>query len=309
METDQIDVYWNFVLERHRTYVRRTENRPLIDDLTQPVWTHDDVLRRNKFTNVFRVLDYGSQFLLGSLLTPDVEPEDLVMRAFLYRYQNRPEPWVAYYLEYGEYPTREDLLSGRLAAFWTRYSAEGNPIFGNAYKMFSGAENKGMTRLEWVMSLTRWLSDETDLPAHIIKAQSLTERIQLLQQIPRCAGFMSMQIATDLGYTDALATDENETVVAGPGALRGLKVAFGTSKDSVRLISEVRDWFADRESHGVWIETPNFALRRPSLMDIQNTFCEFGKYDRYVREQTPESTKVFTAKHVTPGEPLLPTHW
>ena len=59
--------YLEFVEERHRIWEKRRSGEP------QP-WTEDHVLQDRKFTNVFRVLDYGSQFLLTNLLSDYISP-------------------------------------------------------------------------------------------------------------------------------------------------------------------------------------------------------------------------------------------
>src|SRR5690349_21447205 len=103
--------YLDFVAERHRVWERRQK-----EFSTAPVvWTDDPVLAAFKFTNVFRVLDAGSQFLLKMLNEP-ISFSEKVFRAFLYRYTNRPEPYVAFHMAFGRYPLRSDAENGDLLA-------------------------------------------------------------------------------------------------------------------------------------------------------------------------------------------------
>lgn len=73
MDLDRAMEYLEFVHERHNVWERRRAGDP------QP-WTSDPVLAGNKFTNVFRVLDYGSQFLLKELLDPSLPSRDILAR-------------------------------------------------------------------------------------------------------------------------------------------------------------------------------------------------------------------------------------
>jgi hypothetical protein len=56
MNEEMMSLYRVMVVERHKIYLARQNNEP------QP-WTTDPVLRNRKFTNMFRVLDPGSQFV------------------------------------------------------------------------------------------------------------------------------------------------------------------------------------------------------------------------------------------------------
>lgn len=279
--------YLSFVQERHRVYIRRRLGLP------QP-WTDDPVLAREAFTNVYRVLDRGSQFLLKVLQDPNTTPVDKVAQAFLYRYTNKPEPWQMFYDGHGHWPTAGNLPAVR--EYWLHLREAGVPLFGNAYTMFSGAENPGVTRIGWVLDMT----EKELLPAapKIVGAGSLEERVKLLQTVRRCGPFMGMQIATDLGYTDELATDENDYVVAGPGSIRGTQhVSPGSPPESV--IAQ-----AQPQLEALGISLADF-YRPPSLMDVQNTFCEYSKY---VRRRAKGKLKNYTPRYAVP-EPVYPNHW
>jgi hypothetical protein len=295
MNVDMALTYLAFVGERHRIWERRQASQPA-------PWTEDPVLRAHKFTNVFRVLDYGSQFLLTDLLyiPGPATTRDVLMRCFLYRYTNRPEPWEAFREEYGRMPICED-LEENLPSLWHDYRAGGNPVFGNAYKMFSGAENKGTDRLTWITQLAnRYFGfGPDDIAEDFLNADHPRERLEVLKTIPRCAGFMGMQILTDFGYWDP-NYNENEFVVAGPGARVGARHIFPGTQGA-----EAIAWA--RGAVQMDPDLPRVAGRTPSMMDIQNTLCEFGKYVRY--SQLPPKRKDYTAAHPEPVEPFLPPHW
>lgn len=289
---DNRDLYHDFVVERHNVWLRRQSGG------TQP-WTNDPVLRTKKFCNVYRILDHGTQFVVRDLMyrKPGPSFHNVLMRCFLYRYTNRPEPWRAFFDEFGRYPMAEDLTSN-LPSFWQDYAARGNPIFGNAYKMFVGAENKGMSRLDWVLDLTRnWFSDH-ELSARVFwSIGDQAHQHEILMEIPRCANFMAQQILTDVGYSRWVKSDES-FVIAGPGAIRGAKAIepYMTPDEAIEK------WFTFFEKSGTIL----LGNRTPSRMDIQNTFCEVGKYLRWAENTTPRD---YRAAHPTVEAPFLPPHY
>lgn len=297
MNPDAAMTYLDFVVERHNIWWKRQQGQ-------EGPWTDDTVLRDRKFTNVFRVLDYGSQFLCRELLYDDsrLSPGDVLMRAFLYRYTNRPEPWLAFKEEFGRMPIRED-LERNLPDLWADYRAGGYPIFGNAYKMFSGYENKGTDRLTWVTRLVERFFGfgDDDITDAFWDARSPADKLAVLKTIPRCADFMGMQVLTDVGYWDP-SWDENAFVVPGPGARVGAK-AIGMQADAA--IAWAHHALSFREDapiipvHDGW--------RLPSYMDVQNTFCEFGKYIRYTGKPHP-TRGGYKGMHPT-EPPFIPPHW
>jgi len=281
--SENLDKYAAFVRARHQVWQRRLLN-------IAPPWTEDPIVATRKFTNVFRILDRGSQYLYQ--IMRDEDYHTALFRAFLYRYTNRPEPWVAFEEVWGYLPTHEDAVDGTLLATWMEFRKQGMPIFGNAYKMFSGLENKGTDRLTWSVNLARdWITS-----AFAERYQSLGDqksRAELLQTIPRCASFMGMQILTDTAYYDGRS--ENEFVIAGPGAIAGSK-AIDVRVHPDAMIRGLTQFWADQGD-------VNLYGRVPSLMDVQNTLCEYSKAVKWSPGR---------ANYVPVGPqqaPILPLHY
>ena len=299
MNPDMALTYFDFVQERHQIWAARQAG------LAQP-WTDDLVLSSRKFTCVFRVLDVGSQFLVRELLLRD-EPsyEDTLMRCFLYRFTNRPEPWEYFDLIHGRYPVRED-LDGLLLENWNDYRGNAAPIFGSAYNLYCGSENPGVDKMEWFLENTRkHFSPSNPGVVGAFRDASQQERFDLLCQIPRVGPFLAMQILTDFGYSPWAGEDlENEFIVAGPGAVKGAKIVT-PEWDAVKTIR-----WAQEQVYAlpVSVVTPCGSLRPPSLMDIQNCFCEFDKYVRW--SSKPNSGNPYRPAHPGPQPtPTYPRHW
>jgi len=306
MDVDAALTFLSFVEERHRAYLARQEDRP------QP-WTDDPIVASRKFTNVFRLLDFGSQFVLTDLVDPELDPVDQLLRLFLYRHTGRVEAWQYLDITSG-YPTRENLDD--VVAAWKEYRGDftwgsGGPstpggirkhktknyqrrIFTSAYLVFPQSQVPGTDKFDSIIDLTRRLfMDKPYVGTAFMLAETQAERFATLRQNSGVADFMSMQILTDWGYTTEFR--ENDFVVAGPGARKGA-AALGMQP------GPAIDW--------AWRSIQHLRIgdRSPSKMDAQNTLCEFSKYVRFLEKPAP--TKLYKPAHPGPRPaPVLPQHW
>lgn len=279
--------FLDFVAERHRIWERRQRGE------VGP-WTDDPILDSRKFTNVFRVLDHGSQFVLSDLIEPELEPEDLVARLFLYRHTGRVEAWEYLPFMLGRYPLIEDLDD--VLEAWKRYRAKNRPIFTGAYLVFPQSQEPGTDKLDSIVGLTQRLAGE-GVFRDFVKADSQADRFHTLRRNKGVADFMSMQVLTDYGY--ATMFRENDFVVPGPGARKGAALVSpgNNATSTVEVAWQAVCWLPD---------PPTLEGRLPSLMDVQNCLCEYSKYVRYAEKPQPNAR--YSARH-KPERPLLPRHW
>lgn len=290
-----MDDFLAFVVERHRIWEQRQAGSP------QP-WTADPVLATRKFTNVFRVLDPGTQFVLNELLDPELSPRDQLMRLFLYRHTGRVDSWEWVNLALGHYPTWDTLEDTRAA--FKQWRGPKQPVFTNAYLVFPQSSIPGTDKLDSIINLTQRLFTP-DSPDDVMYDWSLArtqeERFKVLQRNLGVGNFMAMQVLTDWGYQ--LDEDrEDEFLVPGPGSVKGAK-ALDPSVHPLdlvrRVVRQVRE-LAD---------CPRLGYRVPSLMDIgSNLLCEWSKYVRF-RAQ-PSQPKPYVPAHPGPQPaPNLPTYY
>lgn len=292
-DQQRFKLWLDFVQERHNVWCRRQLGQA-------GPWTSDPILASRKFTNVFRVLDPGSQFIFD--LAEGVDARTFLMRCFLYRHTGRVEAWRSLLYETGEYPT-PDNLQDTLEA-WRLYREAGSPIFTGAYLVYPGSSIPGTDKLESMVTLTDRLFNGGGVAQQFLAAKSQQERFATLRRNKGVADFMSMQILTDYGYCDD-ADREDEFVVPGPGCRKG--VAHITDTRDVAGFLRLARWELMQLDDCPSLDI-NGTTRYPSIMDVQNTMCEFSKYVRYL-----ESGKVgapYVPAH--PGQqpqPKLPSHW
>lgn len=290
--------YLDFVVDRHSVWAQRQNG------LEAP-WTGDPILAARKFTNVFRVLDTGSQFLLKELLNdPDISPETALMRSYMYRITNLPDPWVFLKGLYGRYPLPGDLefpMPGKLKVF----NREGGKVFSGAYIIRPEPTTKGVDKIDSVVLMGQRLFHplaETNIVEEFLAASTMQERFDVLRAQKGIGDFIAMQVLTDYGYSRFGADqDENSFIVPGPGAINGALELF-PDKRAKDVIYWARAELLELEER-----CPTIEGRPPSLMDVQNTLCEFSKYARYLRAEPK-----FSFYQATPGAqptPTLPEHW
>lgn len=312
MDIDAALTFLGFVEERHRIWEKRQAGAP------QP-WTRDPILAARKFTNVFRVLDPGSQFVLTDLLDPEMPPEEFLLQCFLYRHTGRVEAWEYLPFVLGRYPLHED-LDDALEAF-QMYRGEvttktlqershadtphkitrtkktsARPVFTGAYLVFPQSAEKGTDKLESIVRLTQRLWDNGSF-REFVDAETQRERFRALRWNKGVADFMSMQVLTDFGYSTEFR--EDEYVVPGPGARKGAAALGMTGEEAIEWAYQ-----AVRQSP----DCPTIEGRKPSKMDIQNCLCEYSKYVRYAAK--PGNPAPYRPAHPGPQAlPVLPERW
>lgn len=288
---EPIELYKRYVHERQMVWERRQLGLP-------GPWSDDPILNDLKFCNNFRVLDRGSQYVLRMMQDAKTKG-DVVLRAFLYRFTNMEVVWEVFLNQHGRWPIEMDITDGTLEEFILETGERMN-LFNPAYLLSPGMNNKGMTRPEWLVK-TMYIADQAILNEDFYDAP-MAEKHWVLTTIPRCADFLAMQVLTDIGYSDILPQDENEFVVPGLGALRGLEALGYRPRQSISAMQELQEHFS-----GSIVLDVKGTERPLSLMDIQNTLCEFGKYHRAVSGVRSRPRKFHPAG--TPADPIYPNHW
>jgi hypothetical protein len=254
-----------------------------------PPWSFDPILRGHKFTNAFRWLDYGSQFVITDLWNDGLPDYEFLWRCFLYRHTNLPSAWMAWAAETGDYPVSQDVED--LREFWHEYAAAGNRVFSGAYMIYPQSARKGTNKIDSILDLCIRVFEEGETRRDFFRVRTQRDRFMALRQNKGVADFMSMQILTDFGYSTEFR--EDEFVVPGPGAIKGAKALGLPPLDAI-------EWSRSA------VTEPHAYGRPLSRMDHQNLLCEFSKYVRFSRAQT--QPQAYTGTH-TLRDFTVPPNW
>jgi len=272
--TAVFDTYWRFAAERQAIFYRRLVGGagPL---------TVDPVLRAHRFTNAYRVLDRVSQFLIGEVqYRPDrsQQPLELFFRTMLFKIFNRIDTWKAIEARLGPITWATTPLDKIKAVLEDRH-ARGIRNYSPAYIMPSPPFGHARKHANHLALIARMMGDR--LPDRLRQAPSLHVVYERLLAYPGLGPFLAFQAAIDLNYSDLLDFDENDFVVAGPGALDGIAKCFTNVKG--RSPEQVIAWMVkhqDRECERLGLRFQALPGRKLHLIDCQNLFCEVSKYAR-----------------------------
>lgn len=251
-------------------------------DNQNPPWTQDPILQQHKFTNVYRFLDRESQYLIFQIINPfRGKEEDLMLTIILYKIFNKYQTWEQLLLRLGMRPTIQAFDPPKFAKILSDLQRM-QPIFNNAY-MMTGASSKYDLGSKHETRLTILKKEFIPLIPKLLTSKSLRELYENLRQVTFFWPFIAMQFAIDLNYSPIRQFDENEFILAWIGARRGIKKCFDSFDSYEQVIHWVLHNF-DNLMQKFWLTAHLLPTRKPTLIDLQNCFCET---DKYLRVKSP----------------------
>lgn len=301
------DTYWRFAAERQKVYLARLRQDPL-------PWTQDDIIEVHRFTNVYRATDRVSQFLIRTVQrgpNASEDPIDVVFRTLLFKVFNRKDTWQHLEERVGEVSWRTyDHRNYRRAL---DEAAQVGPIYSAAYVMPPPQLGENRKHANHLRLLEQMISG--GLTGCILSARSLREVYEALLAFPGVGPFLAFQYTIDLNYSDLLRFDENDYVVAGPGAKDGIRKCFG--REAAGIETEVIRYMVETQADHfarLGIAFPGLFGRPLHLIDAQNLFCEVDKYSRVRHPEVAGiSGRSKIKQKYRPGEavaaPIFPKRW
>lgn len=306
------DCYWQFAFERQEVYFARIAGLPY-------PWTDDPIIRNYRFTNVFRISDRVSQYLLTDVVYDccNRDPDDTCFRILLFKLFNKIETWEYLREELGDICWNTfsvDLYDSLLI----KRQRSGAPIYSSAYIMpaANGARGKWSKHRSHLLLIERMMKDQ--LASRIAAAQSLKQVYEALNRYKGLGPFLSYQYAIDINYSNLCDFDENDFVVPGPGAMSGIKKCFpGADRAAFSdiIMSVVQRQREEFENRGLRFR--NLYGRDLHAIDCQNLFCEIDKYTRLIMPELEGVGNRFrikrryqmSARGAGISEPFLPPKW
>lgn len=303
------DAYWRFAAVRHDIYLRRLRGE-------LPPWTSDPVLTGWRFTNVYRAADRVSQYLIRNVIYQgDQDPHEVAFRVLLFKWFNRISTWEALSDRLG--PLRlasfDPSAAERVLSQWRK---AGNRVYSAAYIVPPVPGETGPKHAGHLALTVRVL--ESGFVERIQAAGTLEGVYRELRSWPGIGAFLGYQFAIDLNYSNVIDHDEDEFVVAGPGALDGLSKAWPGA--DLRYAGDlIRRTAAEQQEQFARLEL-NFTglFGRPlKLIDCQNLYCEISKYARVAHPEAigvAGRTRIKQSYRTTPPpapvpEPFFPPKW
>ncbi|ADD03948.1 uncharacterized protein Nmag_0358 [Natrialba magadii ATCC 43099] len=295
LDEESLDLFWQFITERQKVWYRRViEGRP-------SPWTDDEILQEYRFTNVYRELDPGTQYVIQNILEADASRQDKILNVMLYRLIGRLETH-----EHLGFQSRETFdaaeFEGKLKH---RRDGLGETVFTGAY-MVSGYNQMGSSdKVENVAALFGEITDDPEFFDDMLSTESLEGTYKLIRSQPGFGNFLSYQVLVDLLYpvdyydgNSVLPFSPNDWSAPGPGAQKGLKQLVTEFNGFGRL--DVMRWLRQNQQQEFerldldfpYLETEDKGGLELSLANIQNCLCEFYKYHK-IRHSNGRARRCF----------------
>lgn len=297
--------YWHLAAERQRVYHARLVGQ------TAP-WTSDAIVARYRFTNAYRAADRVSQDLIRVIYTGSQNEEDVLLRVLLYRFFNKPETWQTLENARGEISTADYDPDG-YSKVLDRVFEKGGRVYSAAYIVPPppfGHTRKHRNHLALIETMIT-----TGLVSSLTRAKNLAEVYRHIASFPSLGPFLAYQLTIDLNYSNLIDFDEDDFVVAGPGAISGLMKCFPNTRDIppadlIRMMVDTQE--EQIATYGV--DFQDLFGRRLKLIDCQNLFCETDKYARVAHpEVVGAGSRTRIKQQFTPGgslpPPFFPPKW
>ena len=259
----------------------------------KPPFTKDIILQNVSFTNTRRELDRQSKWLIKNIIeNPEISYENKLLNCVLFRLTNKGESWetIGYPNMIKDwwnltYEKIEKIVekSKDLKHFLNGAYMISRPVF--SAKQF--LKQKG--GIETDNALFAFLGNVFEYKDFIVKiAKHNPQKVYYnLKKIPPIGTFLAYQIWVDWTYIPEYPYSENEFVVSGPGCHKGIEY-FTEDLDGL-TDEEFMFWLRDNmqevcDKAGLkWNPEEMFHFlpedqRNWGVMQIENSFCEFGKY-------------------------------
>ncbi|MEO6888819.1 MAG: nucleotide kinase domain-containing protein, partial [Ktedonobacteraceae bacterium] len=280
-QRDRLDLFWQFICERqciwHGRFVQKLP----------PPWTQDQIMQSERFTNIYRELDPGTQYVIQEILEKEAPKPDKIFNTMLYRLIGRSEShkalgfqWLAVF------------DPAQLERVLKEIREKGEPPFTGAYMVSAYTSMGSKDKVENVVRLFALLDQSFgNFYGRIERSSSPAEVYEVLRSAHGFGNFLAYQVLVDLlyplrvyGNVPLLPYSHNDWASPGPGALRGIKMLLQEDVDVEPL--EVMCWLRQHQHEEFqrlgldfpFLSDENDRVQDISLANIQNCLCEFHKY-------------------------------
>jgi hypothetical protein len=271
-------------------------------------------LQQERFTNVYRELDPGTEYARLQILELDAPRADKIFNIMLYRLIGRAETHAAIGFQW-----LDTFDSGHLIRVLRHLrDFEHKAPFTAAYMVSAYSALGARDKIDSVGQIFHALQNGfDDLFARIAACDSAASVYGELRQIYGFGNFLAYQVLVDLLYplnihagAPVLPYTNDDWASAGPGAQRGVGMLVQERSADLEVMRWLRSHQTD-EFDRLQLSFPFLADAdgrnvELSLANIQNCLCEFHKYVK-INEGTGRGRRKFRVPTATPsGQLTLP---
>lgn len=272
---DNLKLFFYFINERQNIWFNR-----FILNKSKP-WTSDLILQKYKFTNVYRILDRGTQYVLNNIIGKGI-PKEVFFNIIIYRIFNKEETFEQIGFQKLDFFNNEKIYE-----ILNNYRSKGNAIWTNAFMVTGFKFKNSNDKLVNYLWIIKQIFKQLDTIYLRCTNSSMEDCHRILSSLRGISLFLSYQIMLDAMYGKVLSFDEDEWTVAGTGAERGIRYIFDknwTNLEAMRyLFDNQKLYFRKYKMEFKYLHNiENFKhltnKNYISLSNIENCCCEFSKY-------------------------------
>ena len=277
-----------FVIQRYKIHLRKDIQKQ------QRPWTNDPILHLYSFTNVRRIQDTVTKYILKKVcLNPDLSLRQKILNLLWFRIFNKPQTFELF-----NFPIRQQDLNCSFQQVAQRYSMlVSDPRLSRGAYMNSGPM-KRYTQYQkqfptYMMPFHMiWQFNRSKEIQDILKGQP-QPAFDALLNIRGMGEFLAYQVYVDLCYCPQTTFTQNDFVYLGQGAKAGVQhicpnLNHVEKRNFIKYVQENIDFWLDK-----YYNTSLFQLmedlhpdeRYISLSNLQNCMCQFSKYMRYLNNK------------------------
>ena len=281
MNIKKLETYLWYVDERETILNKRKAGLP------QEQWTNDKILQERKFCNNRREDDSGTIWNKENIRVHWEHPEyfSLAIVSRLINYPKVMDP----VMDAGF--VKSDHIDEYLCKEVIKHNNEHNglPLSNIAYRNGKDIEKGHMMVDHYVRRIqqARDLIPEWD---RAIANQDNDEVWSVITQLPHFKAFIPQQIMIDIAHPPLMEWSnwKDDITFIGPGSTMGLQHIYDTTQNFMNAKDDA-DW-NDKfiELQGILKSELNISL---SLHDVQNTLCEYQKYQKNLGKKSPHMRK------------------
>lgn len=151
-------------------------------------------------------------------------------------------------------------------------------------------------------------------PRKLAQCKYMRDAFDLVNEFPGMGDFMAFQLLLDLLYTPVINFNDNDFVIAGVGARKGIEKCFkgktsGIEEGIIRwMCDNQEDMFGRLCLEPVQLEQGTGKPRRMTLVDVEHTLCEVQKYARIATGSNQSLGKKFKPTSDL-GKIIIPKAW
>ena len=247
-----------WIVDRYNVHIRKD-----VQKLPAP-WTDNPVIQEYRFTNVRREHDKETRWVIENVCNAQMTEANKWLNIILFRMINKSETCKNFM------PINFDSVDWQNIVKYTmsldpEYSVFTSAFYTSGLKRISAQKcghltafkdkEHGVPPLISVIQYCKELYDNGELIYNLGHCVSAQQVFQALQSVPGIGYFLAYQIFVDMTYCPESLWSENEFVVAGPGARRGLDLVFG-DRDGMTY-EEALFWLRDNwKSICDWLRLP-----------------------------------------------------